>query len=451
MAGEWLQSEPNIEINIYGDSNQGYVDVGISGFTSDTQRVFLLADGEYIGEMFFFENGEILNLDISCLGAGTHQIKAVSTSNTGRVNCSNLKESTFNCFLNYCFCADAYDSNEPHYFCAYYPGAENVSVKVYNEDNSLVWSQTYTGQNLNGFIPAEITLSDDLDSIAFEETGGMMLAGTASVTKPLGLKFNPKKVPANIRALIIVPSRLMRWFVDYGVIQAVKGAFDAHGVPYDYLKGSDASYKVLAWYGANRNIEYIYYCDHGGYGKDPDTGEYYFGTIRSEIMLSDGRAVSVKQSDFPPGQAPPPWCTKLSGNWENTVHSMYRIGFPQGQLKFVHFDCCWTGHLKLTSDDRLIEGPGGSEGLLAYYHNDMSWALNMKSGETQIYQGWWNEAIKGEATPYNTFAYHEWTKLGEGKNLWDALTYAISHTTDPAPRENLRFMGQGDFLGFRIE
>jgi hypothetical protein len=107
--------------------------------------------------------------------------------------------------------------------------------------------------------------------------------------------------------------------------------------------------------------------------------------------------------------------------------------------------------LKLTGDDRLIEGPEGSEGFLAYYHNDMSWALNMKCGETRVYQGWWGEAEKGEATPYNTFAYHEWTKLGEGYNLWDALDYAIKHTTDPEPRENLRFMGQGDFLVFRIE
>lgn len=29
---------------------------------------------------------------------------------------------------------------------------------------------------------------------------------------------------------------------------------------------------------------------------------------------------------------------------------------------------------------------------------------------------------------FNQFSIHEWTKLKEGDNLYDALTYAINHT-----------------------
>jgi hypothetical protein len=445
LADQWLQvADPNIEIGIYGDSNEGNVNIGISGFTSDTQRVFLFIDGEYISEMFFFEDGEPLNVDISYLGPGTHQLKAVSLSNTGRITCSNIKDSTFTCFLNYHFCADAYDSNEPHYFCAYYSGSNNVSVKVYDEENNLAWSQIYSGQDLNGFVPDEVTLSDDLDYIVFEETTGTLSSGV-SVTKSLGLKFDPKKVPANIRALIIVPSWWMRNFSDYGVIQAVKGTFETRNVPYCYLNGSQASYEVLAWYGANRNINYIYYCEHGGYTTD--------GVLRTKIKLSDGIAYSVKQSDFAPGQAPS-WCEKLPGNLEKTANSMFLTGFSQGELKFVHFDCCFTGRLKITGDDRLIEGPEGSQSLVAYYHSDMSWALKMQSDETQIYQGWRGEAPKGETSKYNHFAYHEWTKLGEGDNLYNALMYAIDETDwiPDGPHDNFRLMGQGDDLtDLRVE
>lgn len=446
MSTEWLQvgyEDPNIEIHISGDSNEGYVDIGISGFTSDTQRVFFLIDGEYISEMFFFEDGEPLNIDTSYLGPGTHQLKVVSLSNAGRVTCSNLKESTFNCFLNYHLCADAYDSNEPHHFCAYYSGSNNISVKVYNEENNLVWSQTYSPDGLNDFIPANVTLADDLDYIVFEETTGTLSSG-ASVAKPLALKFKPGKVPANIRALIIVPSWWMRNFGDYGVIQAVKGTFETRNVPYRYLKGSQASYEVLAWFGANRNIDYIYYCDHGGYITN--------GVLRTKIKLSDGIAYSVKQSDFAPGQAPS-WCEKLPGNLEKTANSIFQAGFNQGELKFVHFDCCFTGRLKLTGDNRLIEGPGGSQGLLAYYHSDMSWALKMSSSYTQIYQGWWGEVPKGGTSKFNIFAYHEWTKLREGDHLYDALTYAINHTDwiPDGPHDNFRLMGQGDLTDLRIE
>lgn len=444
FTSQWLQiADPNIEIHISGDSNDGYVDVSVSGFTSSTLRVFLLVDGQYINEILWFKDGETFELDISALSTGTHQLKAVSISTTGRVTCSNLTESIFNCFLQYCLCADAYDSNEPHYFSAYYPGTENVSVKVYDEENNLVWSQTYPGESLNGFIPTEITLADDLDSIVFEETSagraGAAAAGT-SVKKPLGLKFRPQKVPADIRALIIVPSWWMRNFGDYGVIQAVKGTFETRNVPYRYLKGSQASYKVLAWYGANRNIEYIYYCGHSGYKPDK-----YSNVLRTTISLSDGKTVSVKQSDFAPGQAPS-WCEKLPGNLEKTANSMFLTGFSQGELKFVHFDGCSTGHLKLTGDNRLIEGPGGSQGLLAYYHNDMSWALKMQSSSTQIYQGWWGDFKKGETSKFNIFAYHEWTKLGEGDNLYNALMYAIDQTpwVPDGPHDNFRLMGQGD-------
>jgi hypothetical protein len=394
--------------------------------------------------MFFFEDGEPLNIDISYLGPGTHQLKAVSLSNNGRVTCSNLKETTFSCFLNYFFCAEPYDSNEPHYFCAYYPEAESVSVKVYDEGKNLAWSQTYSGQNLHGYIPSGITLGDDLDSIVIEEAGGMMLSGTTTATKPLALKFKPGKVPANIRALIIVPSWVMRNVTDYGVIAAVKDAFESRGVPYNYLKGSQASYEVLAWYGANRNINYIYYCDHEGYTTD--------GILRTKIKLSDGIAYSVKQSDFAQGQAPS-WCEKLPGNLENTAKSIYQIGFSQGELKLVHFDCCFTGRLKITGDNRLIEGPEGSQGLLAYYHNDMSLALNMQSGQTQIYQGWWGEVPKGATSKFNIFAYHEWTQLGEGDSLYDALMYAINHTDwiPDGPHDTLRLMGQGDLTELDLE
>ncbi len=130
-----------------------------------------------------------------------------------------------------------------------------------------------------------------------------------------------------------------------------------------------------------------------------------------------------------------------------------RTGFSQGELKLLHFDCCLTGRLKITGDNRLIEGPEGSQGLLSYFHGDMSWALKMSSSYTQIYQGWWGEVPKGGTSKYNHFAYHEWTKLGEGDNLYQALLYAIDETDwiPDGPHDNFRLMGQGDITDLRVE
>jgi hypothetical protein len=152
------------------------------------------------------------------------------------------------------------------------------------------------------------------------------------------------------------------------------------------------------------------------------------------------------------GQAPS-WCEKLPGNLEKTAKSIYQIGFSEGELKLVHFDCCFTGRLKITGDNRLIEGPEGSQGLLAYYHNDMSLALNMASSYTQIYQGWWGEVPKGETSKFNIFAYHEWTQLGEGDSLYEASMYAINHTDwiPDGPHDTFRLMGQGDLSELNLE
>ncbi len=459
FASQWKQIgdlEPNIQIQIYGDSNDGYVDVGVSGFTSDTLRVFLLVDGQYIDEMLWFKEGAPFLLDISALGPGVHQLKVVSISTTDKVTCSNLKESTFNCFLNSCFCSDAYDSNEPHHFCAYYSGLNDISVKVYNEEEDLVWSQTYTAENLCDFIPANITSGDDLDSIVFEEvpSGGMMTlssSGSGSVAKSLGLKFNPEKVPENIRALLILPYGWVNLFND--VEDEVKKTFKTRHVPYCRLKGSNATYKNFAWLARNRNIEYLYYAGHGNYGIDPKTGDYYFGDgiLRTEIGLYKGKAVSAKYSDFPGGTAPS-WCQPLPGSLERTRYSIYNLGFPPGQLKFVQFDCCFSGRLRLTSSGNLVESPGTIDGILAGPESDMSWALRLTGGiGGKYYQGWWKEAeVKPGKSIYEIFSVLEWAELKEGENLYQAVYYASQEAPFEAVRD-FRMYGLGDMTAVKIE
>jgi len=450
FTNQWLQvADPNIEIHISGDSNDGYVDVGVNGFTSNTQQVFLFVDGQYVDEILWFREGEPLELDISALSPGIHQLKAVSIDTFGHVTCSNLKEDVFNCFINYCFCVDAYDSNEPHHFCAYYSGQNDITVKVYDEDDNIVWSQTYMAQNLKGFIPPEVTVREDLNLIIFESPS----KGGEFIAKPLALFFNPKKVPQNIRALLVLPYRLVNLFND--VEGVVKQAFKTQGVPYYKLKVSNATFKNFAWFARNRNIEYLYYAGHGNYGVDPKTGEHYFGEdiYRTEIGLSNGKAVSAKYSNFPAGSAPP-WCEPLRGTLERTRYSVYNLGFPPEQLKFVQFDCCFSGRLRLTSNNQLVESSPGQQGLLQIPESDMSWALRMTGGiDGQFCQGWWKEAgVMWGQTIYEIFSVSEWTKLKEGENLYQAVydTFNNPNVHIDAVKD-FRMYGMGDITAVKIE
>jgi len=434
FTSQWLQiADPNIVTHVYGDSNDGYVDVGVSGFTSETQQVFLLVDGQYIGEIFSFENEGTLYLDISSLSAGTHQLKVISTSTASRITCSNLKEDAFSCFLRYCMCPEAYEPNKPLCFYGFYSGENDISVKAfeYGEENPI-WSEVYSGGDLSGFIPAEVTAANDIDYVVFEEipSGGMMaLSSSGSVAKSTESIFYPSK---STRALLILPYFWVNR-ANEGVIGAVKKTFKSRGVPFDTLGCVGSSSGKIAWCAANCNINYIYYAGHGEFIKD--------GVYRTHVGIDGGYLYSFKPSG-------------IRGGFD-----LYEMGF--NNITFAFFDCCWTGHLVYDGDE-LVEG---EEGFLPFsnIHNDMSRALRMDSSGNHFYQGWYSERPTGmlkykglnTKNPYHYFCLYEWEKLKEGSSLYDALNYAIQEVSKilfgEDARDNCRIRGQGNIWEVKID
>jgi hypothetical protein len=80
LADEWQKMgspEPNIVLIISGDSNSGYVNIGASGFTSGTQRIFLLVDGKCVGEIFGFQDGDTIGMEVSESGNRQQQAQAL--------------------------------------------------------------------------------------------------------------------------------------------------------------------------------------------------------------------------------------------------------------------------------------------------------------------------------------------------------------------------------------
>jgi hypothetical protein len=126
FADQWQQTtqstDPNIQIQINGNPNNGYVDIGVSGYSPDTQRIFLLANGKYIGEIYRFQDGDMLTMDISGFSGGEQQLKVVSVNNVGHVTCSNIKPITFSNPLTYCALPEQYVQNQPLYFAGMYNG-----------------------------------------------------------------------------------------------------------------------------------------------------------------------------------------------------------------------------------------------------------------------------------------------------------------------------------------
>jgi hypothetical protein len=446
MCSNWLMTggpEPNIQINLYGDGSTGFVEAGISNYGWNTSQAFLLVDGQYADNLFGFEDNQHALVNVAALGPGLHQFKVVSMDSNSRITCSHIKEAEFNSPFNYTACNYAYEVDKPLYFSAYVFDDANVCVKAIDDENNVLWMQTYSAGNVNGYIPDENTGTLDIDQIIFEK----IPSGTSSsVALSVTPKFDPRNVWTDTRALIVIPDPSINGLRAESQ-NIVKNAFKAHNIKCYELKESQATSYNMTWFAQNRNIQYLYYDGHGEYRTPMST------TLRTNIMLSDGITFSFKKSDFDPNNIPS-WYEELYYHCENTGRSIFSMGFHT--LKFVHFDGCYTGRL-IFSGGRLIEGPWSYTGLAFDVPNDMALALGITGDEysESFYQGWYDLVCPGDSSTsmYSKFTKNEWLNLGYGYTFYEALLYAImaDNQQDPFcqtfPSNYLRLSGR-DILFF---
>ena len=444
FAEQWNQettsTDPNIQIQISGDPNNGYVDISVAGWLPDTMQIFLLANGKYIGRIPRFKDGEPLTIDISEFGSGQQQIKLASADSNSHITCSNINNVEFSRPLNYCFLPENYLRNHTIPFAAYNPTGGNSSVKVYANGGNMIWSQTFSGNSVSGFIPAEI-LDDqnDVDYVSFDDINGQ------SVAKKITVPKEPNNF--DVRALIITPAYGMN-ILDYRTINEVKKAFKNKGIIYEELFGQYATYDNIAWYGWHGvNIKYIYLAAHGSYFFEIIPGYY---VPRTWVSLYDYDTVSMKKSDFVNPADAPPWCENL-WYWENQTRSFLKMRF--NTLEFVYFNTCYGARLKIL-DNTLTVGERGEVYDFDAPQSDMSLALGIsESSRTRFYQSWYD---KSSVNPfllwdenYQQWNRDEWQFLGEGENLYWAIFYTIQRQThfgplDPANNYTLR--GQGSLM-----
>jgi hypothetical protein len=428
MADEWMRvAEPNIQLQIVGDGNNGFIEVGAEGYTSNTQRIFMLVDGQYVGEILWFREGWPLEFDASELGPGIHQLKAVSIDAEGRVTCSGITENAFNCFMNYCLYPKFYEPNKTIHFYGFYPGGD-IYVKAfeYGKENPL-WSEVYSGGNLSGFIPAEVTAANDIDYVEFKDISNGM-----SATKPIEKKSDPN---SSVRALLILVDFAVNR-TNEGVIDEVRETFRSHHIRFDELGCWGSTGGKIKEYAEKGSINFIYYCGHG---------EYKDGFYRTRVEINGGLLYSFKPSDV--------------GGFD-----LYEMGFKD--ITFAYFDCCYSAHL--VYDKEKKEFVEGREGFMPYQdgiHSDMSLALRMDSEGNHFYQGWYSPRPTGMVdymdlgpnvkNPYHYFSLYEWQKLREGASLHVATDYAINKMAkflygDHA-KDNFRMRGKGNIWEVKIE
>jgi hypothetical protein len=445
IAKNWGQTgngQPAIVPIIMGDPNSSYVEIGVSGFRSDTEHSMLFDDGRFISEIQDFANGNTILLDVAATNP-EHHLKLVSLSNSGQVVCANVSDMVFSCPITHALIPDTYEPGKPLFFTAMNPSATDVNVAVYADGGNVVSTQTLSGNVISGTISADITSQHELDYI-------VLSTSTQPYKPPMRRPTYPttkeEQIDANTQALMILPDFKVS-LDDFDTIGKVHAAFRDTGVKVAILGCMHAQSWHIACYAILcPHLRYIYFDGHGGYAKDVNST-----ILRTNVWLSDGKAFSVKDTDYPLGSAPF-WCVPLEMDVEDDpVLTWAAMGFTS--LEFVFFDCCHAGKLKIDSYDRLVKGQQGQTGVFDGPQSDMSVALGMATGVPRscVYQSWFDDASASSISTFSKFAQDEWNQLALGRgftNLYTAMGFAIGRArVDPIlgtnPMNMYRLKGQG--------
>ena len=458
IAGMW-QAAPETPVLVPVIStgiSDGWIRLGVSGFTANTQAVFALINGEYVGKISGFSTGKTLDVDLSGFGPQRCQVKLIGLSWDGYLTSSAPIDFTPPLGIDYCTLPQSYEPNEPLAFAAYNAEPNDITVEVYADGGQLVWSQQFSGNTVCGSIPATITGNHEIECVYFDKG-----SGASVVAKPTYKKI-PRKINPNVKALIMLPNRLINLY-DFRTIGAVEDALKDKGITYIKYMGPHATSVNLARYAPQ--LKYLYINGHGHWSFEGNGS----GVLRTNIDLADGTCVSAKASDFV--GTPPIWCQDpLPGNLEQSTPSFASMGFTN--LRYFHNDCCLGAHLKIgTRTGTLVEGQDSQQGLFdGFLQNDMSLACGMgNTSKSRFYQGWFNESesfipiplpkpidwgiIELGETSYQLFSRTVWEQLGGAEDLYWALFQAIHVQTEFGEDDsvnNYRIKGQGLLTDVRL-
>ncbi len=448
VAGLWraIPDEPNLIPVIDGNPNDGWVTISAAGCKPDTQSIFAYVNGKYVGQVYGFGTDTPVYVDVSESGNSPQQLKFAAVDADGYIAWSGPTEITYTSPLSYCILPQTYEPNEPIPFAAYNIEPNAVSsVSVYADGGQLVWSQVFDGNSISGSIPASLTGEQHIiDSVTFSSSNG------ASVSKTTVPKVPYTGIDLDVKALMIMPD--LKLFMRYPQIRyEVLNAFVERGIKINEiirLVGPEATWENVAQYGQYGFVKYIYILAHGDY-KVKNGEEDVFRTC---IKLADGWTVSCKASEF---ETPPAWCKLLPEPLESVVKTWASMSFDR--LVFVYSDSCYGGRLKIDGNGNLAEGQSGQIGFFDGPHSDLSLVLRLNDTyESRAFHGWWDKGVFNPVaeTTYEEWSKNIWRKMSEGRNLEEALNYAIEETGDFSDKtavNNYRLKGQGLLTDIRLK
>ncbi len=432
LAQEWKQigdADPNIEIRIYGNSENGCLNVGISGSDYDTTQAFIFIDGEFIGEIEDFDEGGYLSIDSISFRNGSHSLKAVVVDANDHITLSDNVIVDFNNILNCMTVYVDFEQNEPFKISGIYSGTNDLLIKLVDWNNSIVWSQQISG-NPNLIIPGAVFNGQIYDLVIEEHTGGTRAETWEEIwKKAIGKKYETK---SSYKFAIFLPSVWALWGNSADcrkeAVAEIIRRCESRGIEYIVLYKNQCNWENFASVLSSPNISYVYMVSHGSAnisegGKTVQrtnfslSGKYFFSSKHS--------VVSYKKSDYGNPNNVPSSYEELPGKWEisKRVHSMRSLGLGlTNQIRIAHLDIC--SQAKYTD--------------MARYWIDFEEVPILD----QLFVSW-NSVIGMLDDDWQKWSYDIWNQLGDGgTTYWQAQDYTSKHNDKGSfIRSKVRYYG----------
>jgi hypothetical protein len=407
----WSYSnEPNIIPTISGDPNNmtGEVSIGVSGYGVTTERAFLLMDGEYMGELEYFDSNTPLLIDTDNYRNGNHSIKLVVIDVNGLVTVSDTLETYFNNTFFNIIASDYFHPTADYNVLGFHNGTGSFEAKVTNlVDGQILWSNTYSGPSVNIVIPGAAFGNAQLCELS--------MSGSGITKKDLTKEFNQADCPAGVRMVIVLPNKDVFKRRIPAILECAR-ACDQRNVSWVSLYHHDVTEDNLRFLYNKSSVKYVYWCGHANSheGKVQRTHTecwryepswWHFNWQKIGVF-----SWTRQTRDFPP----------LPDNWDNRGFDLWTLPMhDQWNKKIVFVDGC-----------------------LSAKYDDMAKAYGMYSlqgqgSSDQIYIGW-RIAVQEGVGIVDIFAGDTtagvklfWERMGRDSenSVGEALQWTCDHYT----------------------
>lgn len=368
-----------------------------------------------------------ISLDTTLFLNGQHEIHLVPKIDYYGINFPNTYFVSFNNLVHSVNAKEILDPNEPYSFSGIYDGDKTLGAKIVDWNGQVMWSDTYSGPEINISVPyqvfdskdvSELVITEDSNSIPVASFGMIQLANgqtPGEMHKDIVKAFNPND---NFQMLIVLPYRGIYGLRQPAIYECIR-ACENRNVSWRAIYGTQVTAENLTI--ALPKAKYIYWTGHGfNYvGQDLDNGIQGVGrTYQSIWEDTDGGLWDLFDNwDEIPALSwthqTAPGAEPLPNNWDERGFDVSSLGmYESWKKKIVLVDAC-----------------------MSAYFEDMAFAYGMYSlqgqgSKDQIYIGW-RRSVHMANTPYEIFMGDTtealrifWEKLGNG----GSVKYALERT-----------------------